>query len=161
MIMLQQQFLLTKSFPRLESLTPGAWRERRYRCECTEAFVGHNCAQHAPSVAQALDSTCQLAAGAKRAEGATQSMQEYAQFQKALQYFGAVINGRVDFNRLCVDVYHRREHGGVCNQDLLMHMKTSGKTSTVHFDCKHQPELYVVLEVCAKPCMNDAKNQCE
>ena len=136
----------------------------RYRCECRFSFAGHNCAE--TTSLHPLDSKCRLASGAKSEEGATATKKDYVDFQAALKFFGVSLLSGVNFELFCVDVYHRRERGGVCGQTFVLQWKSSTKTQTVKVDCTHkgqrkEKELYVVLEICAKPCMNDETNKCE
>ena len=112
-------------------------------------------------------STCKLASGASSAEGATATAQSAAEFRKALLYFEAVRTRRalmlpkgVNFEGFCVELYLRLDSGGVCQQTFHLAIKGERVARVVLVDCKNKSELYVVLQLCAEPCMSDIKNTC-
>ena len=122
-------------------------------------FRGHNC-QHM-QLPPSHNKLCQLSTGAKSAEGVTTTQQDYAQFQQALHYFSIMLDDKLDFERLCVDLLNRMEKGGVCQQKFPMYWKgVATNTGMVTLNCHGQGELFVVLTLCTKPCMTDIHNTC-
>ena len=72
-----------------------------------------------------------------------------------------ILPDSVNFEKLCSEMYVRLDQGGVCQQNFNLYMK--GKTTSTYattIDCKSKSELYVVLLLCAEPCMADIANKC-
>ena len=138
----------------------------RYRCNCASGFTGHDCLK--PRTRAASTTRCHLSSGAKSAEGATGTTQSAGEFRKALLYFvdpvthaTPLLPAGVDFERFCVEMNSRLEEGGVCQQTFQLYFvgkKTAAATTVL--DCRKKAELFVVLELCAEPCMSDTSNVC-
>ena len=88
-------------------------------------------------------------------------MYAYRQFQAALEYLGMTIkSSTTDFERYCTSVYTMHERGGVCGQRISLYTKLGALIASPMVDCKRRPELFVMMGVCATPCMLDKASVC-
>ena len=136
---------------------------RRYRCECASegAFSGHNCEKDSGAARATADPRCKMQVGADSASGSTSTVFAYHQFQAALEYLSTTIkSSTTDFQRFCTSVYTMHTQGGVCAQRITLYDKQGAIIGSPILDCKHRPEVYVMMGLCATPCMLDKHSVC-
>ena len=121
---------------------------RKYRCECTTEYTGHNCQTR---VQHDLSPTgCALGQ-----QPSPSNFNSYSIFRSRLKYLDIITSHHeADFDDFCGKFYDRMTQGGACGTRFILTKKASTQALTkVTLDCKGNHEMFVAAKLCMEPCM--------